>query len=189
MVSAFLIISCIICSTCVTDPVVTPEVFAQSVVEDYALAPSYHQVIVKSIQDQLSDFRIHSTNPDGEYIPSEFDNLKGELDEEDADWWEAWRKRLRTERGTLRSARRGDGNTRRRRKRAPAKDEPIESDNGVSILDTSLPADVDDIELDESRMVEDMRILIKVSQRWNGVSSLGLMQVLSARYHCWVYEA
>ena len=83
------------------------------------------------------------------------------MDDEDAEWWEAWRKRLRTKRGALRSARRDGG---RRKKRAIVKDEPIESDTGISILDTSLPADVDDIELDESKMVEDMRILIKVSQ-------------------------
>ena len=151
------------CSTCITDPVVTPEAFAQSVVEDYGLAPSFNQVIVKSIQDQLSDFRIHSTNPDGEYIPSEFDTLRGALDDKDAEWWEVWRKRLRTERGALRSARRGDGKIRRRKTHATVKDEPIESDTGMTILDTSLPADVDDIELDESKMAKDMRILIKVS--------------------------
>ena len=74
-----------------------------------------------------------------------------------------WRKRLRTERGALRSARRGDSKIRRRKTHATVKDEPIESDTGMTILDTSLPADVDDIELDESKMAEDMRILIKVS--------------------------
>ncbi|KAH7928851.1 SNF5-domain-containing protein [Leucogyrophana mollusca] len=44
------------------DPVITPELFAQSVVEDYALAPSYHSVITKSIQEQLSDYKAHATS-------------------------------------------------------------------------------------------------------------------------------
>jgi hypothetical protein len=39
---------------------VTPENFAQTVVEDYNLSSNYHAVITKSIQDQLSDFRAHS---------------------------------------------------------------------------------------------------------------------------------
>lgn len=46
------------------DPVITPEIFAQSLVEDYNLAPSYHGVIVRSIQDQLSDFQAHAVNFD-----------------------------------------------------------------------------------------------------------------------------
>ncbi|KAJ3500886.1 hypothetical protein NMY22_g19112 [Coprinellus aureogranulatus] len=42
------------------DPLITPDVFAQSVVEDYGLPAAYHSVIVKSIQEQLSDFKAHS---------------------------------------------------------------------------------------------------------------------------------
>ncbi|KAF8958931.1 hypothetical protein BDZ97DRAFT_1839880, partial [Flammula alnicola] len=84
------------------DAVVTPEAFAQSIVEDYNLAPSYHSVIVKSIQDQLSDFRAHSTNYDGDGAEL-FDNdaandgavIKGTLDEENAKWWDVWRRRVK----------------------------------------------------------------------------------------------
>jgi SWI/SNF-related matrix-associated actin-dependent regulator of chromatin subfamily B protein 1 len=54
------------------DPIVTPAAFAQSMVEDYALAPSYHSVIIKTIQDKLSDFKAYSANYDGE---SEGDEL------------------------------------------------------------------------------------------------------------------
>lgn len=48
------------------DPVITPENFAQSVVEDYNLASNYHAIITKSIQDQLSDFKAHHVNYDGD---------------------------------------------------------------------------------------------------------------------------
>jgi SWI/SNF-related matrix-associated actin-dependent regulator of chromatin subfamily B member 1 len=139
------------------DPVVTPEAFAQSVVEDYALSSSYHAVITKSIQDQLSDFRIHSTNPDGDVEEAEVDIMQGELDEEDAAWWESWRKRLRTERGSLKSARRAAGKNRKRKR--VVKDEPSATKLPAGGL---VPVDVDDIEVDESMMHEDMRILIKV---------------------------
>ncbi|EEB88083.1 hypothetical protein MPER_14290, partial [Moniliophthora perniciosa FA553] len=53
----------------VNDPVVTPEAFAQSLVEDYNLAPNYHGQIVRIIQDQLGDFRSHSAKfHDDEFI-------------------------------------------------------------------------------------------------------------------------
>ena len=146
----------------ILDPVVTPEAFAQSVVEDYALSSSYHAVITKSIQDQLSDFRIHSTNPDGDIEEVDVDIMKGELDEEDAAWWESWRKRLRTERGSLKSARRAAGKNRKRKR--VVKDEPSVTKLPARGLDAGVPVDVDDIEVDESTMHEDMRILIKVCQ-------------------------
>jgi len=139
-----------------TDPVVTPEAFAQSVVEDYALAPSYHTVITKSIQDQLSDFRIHSENPDGDFDEADVDIVKGELDEEDAAWWELWRKRLRTARGFVNSARRATGKNRKRKR-------VMKDDTSV----TGRPMDVDDIEIDETTMHEDMRILIKACRFFN----------------------
>ena len=87
------------------DPIVTPEAFAQSLVEDYTLAPSYHSIIVKTIQDQLSDFKAHSANYDGEsgeLLPSSpsidhkndiQDPIRGVLDDEGIAWWMTWRKR------------------------------------------------------------------------------------------------
>jgi len=142
------------------DPVVTPEAFAQSVVEDYGLAPSYHSVITKSIQDQLSDFRIHSANPDGDIEDAEIELMRGELDEKDAAWWESWRKRLRTARGSVRSARRIAGKGRIRKRLV--KDEASVTDLPATELDPGVSVDVDDIEIDETKMHEDMRILIKV---------------------------
>ena len=85
-----------------SDPVITPELFAQTVVEDYALAPSYHAVIVKSIQEQLSDFRSHTvtygtvedSNSDDDGAQSAV-VMRGELGTEDAQWWEIWRRRVK----------------------------------------------------------------------------------------------
>ncbi|KAF9224771.1 SNF5-domain-containing protein [Gyrodon lividus] len=51
------------------DPVITPEMFAQTLIEDYALAPSYHSVVTKSIQEQLSDFKAHVASVDAEWKP------------------------------------------------------------------------------------------------------------------------
>lgn len=97
-----------------SDPIVTPEAFAQTIVEDYTLAPSYHNIIVKAIQDQLSDFKAHSANYDGEsgeLLPSspslstDHNNnddddiqdqncpMRGLLDDESIAWWMTWRKR------------------------------------------------------------------------------------------------
>ncbi|EIW79898.1 hypothetical protein CONPUDRAFT_43119, partial [Coniophora puteana RWD-64-598 SS2] len=53
------------------DPVITPEHFAQTVVEDYALAQSYHGLITKSIQEQLSDYKAHTATLDAEYYSSD----------------------------------------------------------------------------------------------------------------------
>jgi len=91
------------------DPIVTPEIFAQSLVEDYNLSSSYHGVITKSIQDQLSDFHAHAfgSNLDDEmpispvvYSASqgkETSILRGGLDDEDARWWARWRRKLKRE--------------------------------------------------------------------------------------------
>ncbi|KAH9474828.1 SWI/SNF chromatin-remodeling complex subunit SNF5 [Psilocybe cubensis] len=96
------------------DPIITPEVFAQSLVEDYSLAPSYHAIIVKSIQDQLTDFRAHSLVDDDEDHDGDDDGsdadadanhtageksgsaglIRGSLGADDAKWWDVWRRRV-----------------------------------------------------------------------------------------------
>ncbi|KIJ63657.1 hypothetical protein HYDPIDRAFT_29449 [Hydnomerulius pinastri MD-312] len=69
------------------DSVITPELFAQTLVEDYALAPSYHGVITKSIQEQLSDFKAHAASLEVEWKPSssanEIPQSEGPKDEQD----------------------------------------------------------------------------------------------------------
>ncbi|PPQ68608.1 hypothetical protein CVT24_005426 [Panaeolus cyanescens] len=87
-----------------SDPVVTPEIFAQSVVDDYGLAASYHSTIVKSIQEQLSDYKTHSGIYDVDHDLQETGGvIRGKLGEEEATWWEAWRKAVKT--GSTRAAR------------------------------------------------------------------------------------
>ncbi|KAK0205137.1 hypothetical protein DFS33DRAFT_1427586 [Desarmillaria ectypa] len=128
------------------DPVITPENFAQTVVEDYNLSSSYHSVIIKSIQDQLSDFKAHSTNYDGEggdYVADdELGTLAtGKLDEESALWWRKWRKRARKDFAV-------DGVEKGRKRRKVVEDEQI--------------VGVEDLNMDENETHEDMRIVIKL---------------------------
>lgn len=145
------------------DPVITPEIFAQTIVEDYNLSATYHNMIVKSIQDQLSDYKAHSSSYDGEggEFSSAADAVQaGNLGAENAAWWESWRKRLRTEYGFTRSGKRGVSASKSRTNRKMMKGEEMDS------IMTE-----EDLDADESTMHEDMRILIKVCHLCNG--SLG----------------
>lgn len=157
---------------CFIDPVITPELFAQTVVEDYQLAPSYHTAIVKSIQEQVSDYKAHSTLYDGEggeYLGDDNDpslTERGLLDVEDAIWWENWRKRLRTEYGFVKTGK-GAGKGRRKRKvnhakEGSAEDADIEDATDLEPVIDETSMAVDDFRVDERKMAEDMRIIIKV---------------------------
>ena len=130
------------------DPVITPEFFAQSLVDDYALAPSYFPVIVKSIQDQLSDFQAHTTD-----IVSENEDeslLRGRLDESEKGWWAKWRKELPS---VAKRPKEALVTGRKRRK----------VDANVKVeRNPDAPATVADIEVDEKEQQEEMRILIRV---------------------------
>lgn len=150
------------------DPIVTPEVFAQSVVDDYGLPSSYHSVITKAIQEQLSDYKAHSAmlaeletgvisidtpEPDGPL-------LKGQLEDEELQWWESWRKRLRNKDGYVRTRSLlksvpEPASSRLKKRRKPASDAP-------KVFDKDAPMDVEMFEFDEDKMHEEMRILIKV---------------------------
>jgi SWI/SNF-related matrix-associated actin-dependent regulator of chromatin subfamily B protein 1 len=131
------------------DPVITPELFAQSLVEDYALAPSYFPVIVKSIQDQLSDFQAHTTD----LIISENEGeslLRGRLDESEKTWWDKWRKELPS---IAKRPKEALTTGRKRRK----------VDVNVKVeRNPDAPATVADIEVDEKEQQEEMRILIRL---------------------------
>ncbi|KAF8892911.1 hypothetical protein BD779DRAFT_1467981 [Infundibulicybe gibba] len=152
------------------DPVVTPENFAQSVVEDYNLPSSYHTVIVKSIQDQLSDYKAHTAGYDGDggeitIIEDELDNQTivgvGLLQDEDSTWWHGWRKNV---------SREIEASTKRRRTRkVSAKGKAAEGTTGRANLGEDAetkpdnrPMALDGPELDEKSIHEDMRILIKL---------------------------
>lgn len=145
------------------DPIITPEVFAQTIVDDYSLPPSYHTVITKAIQDQLSDFKAHSTTfgEDGvSTLSSDVDIAKGMLEGEEATWWEAWKKRARSETGFE------IGKARGKKKRKTGKDKDEVDRHALDVIPpgtTDLPMTVDEFEEDESLMQEEMRIMIKVS--------------------------
>ncbi|KAJ7188657.1 hypothetical protein C8R46DRAFT_877300 [Mycena filopes] len=137
--------------------VVSPEHFAQTVVEDYNLAPIYHGVIVKSIQDQLSDYRAHSANYEGDswnvLKSADHNNTgAGTLEGESAEWWSNWRKRLRTEYRFVRKEKMGREQERRKRRKI-VKDEETENEQ---------PMAVEDFDVIEKSLHEDMRILIRL---------------------------
>ena len=150
-----------LCLDAVLDPIITPEIFAQSVVDDYQLAPSYHAIITKSIQEQLSDYKAHSATfgEDGVMIDETEDILQGKFSEEETAWWEAWRKRVRSK-AMYKLPNPPDPRTRKRRK--VVKDETVEQPNALVPPSGDVPMTVDDFEEDENLMHEEMRILVKV---------------------------
>lgn len=130
------------------DPLVTPELFAQSLVDDYALAPSYFPVIVKSIQDQLSDFQAHTTDPISDNEDESL--LRGRFDESEKTWWNKWRREL----PSIAKRPKEPLITGRKRRKV---------DVNVKVeRDPDAPATVADIEVDEKEQQEEMRILIRV---------------------------
>lgn len=149
----------------ISDPIVTPEVFAQSVIDDYGLSSSYHSIITKSIQEQLSDYKAHtallvetdSTPIDVDEEDSEHRVLYGRLDGAEDEWWTAWRSKLRNKDGfvrtgaLLKSSSNGSLSTRGKKRRK------------TMDADSDVPMEVEMFEVDEERMHEEMRILIKVS--------------------------
>ncbi|KAI0795518.1 hypothetical protein C8Q75DRAFT_746367 [Abortiporus biennis] len=146
------------------DPIITPEIFAQSIVDDYGLASSYHAIITKTIQDQLSDFKAHSTTfgEDGVSNALQDDIVnKGVIDDEsEATWWESWRNFVRSD-AVAKPPVRPESRSRKRRK--VVKDEVVEPPDvkmAPSLADA--PMSVDAFEEDESNMHEEMRILIKL---------------------------
>ena len=144
------------------DPIITPEIFAQSVVDDYNLAPSYHAIITKSIQEQLSDYKAHSATfgEDGVMIDEPEDVLSGRFSEEELVWWEAWRKRVRSK-ALYKLPAPAPPEPRTRKRRKVVKDEPEAVPVPVP-PSGDVPMTVEDFEEDESLMHEEMRILVKV---------------------------
>jgi SWI/SNF-related matrix-associated actin-dependent regulator of chromatin subfamily B protein 1 len=112
------------------------------------LAPSYLSVIIKSIQDQLSDFQAHTAD----LVPEADDesSLRGRLDENDKAWWGKWRKELPT---VVKRPKEALVTGRKRRK--------LDANAKVE-RDPNAPAIVTDIEVDEKEQQEEMRILIRV---------------------------
>lgn len=136
--------------------------------DDYSLAPSYHAVITKTIQDQLSDFKAHSAT----FGEDGFDDavLRGQLTEEEEMWWDAWQSHVKNDALLRRWEARPEGRTRKRRK--IVKDEDEESQKVPAALNLDTYMSVDEFEEDENKMLEEMRILIKVCWSLRGIRSL-----------------
>ncbi|KAH9918736.1 uncharacterized protein BXZ73DRAFT_52794 [Epithele typhae] len=147
------------------DPIVTPEVFAQSVVDDYGLNSGYHATITKSIQEQLSDYKAHSTTfgEDGSMLDldGEQEVLNGQIAGDDAAWWQAWRKRVRSK-AIYRLPDPPAEPARTRKRRKVVKEEVAERPDALAAPGGEVPMAVDDFEEDENLMNEEMRILVKV---------------------------
>jgi SWI/SNF-related matrix-associated actin-dependent regulator of chromatin subfamily B protein 1 len=170
------------------DPVITPEMFAQTLVEDYALAPVYHSVITKSIQEQLSDFKAHIASIDTDWRPPamEIHQSEGpEQDDSDVDVVHPQRPALERDdapriddgmtvrRGTLdeEAVQWWESWRKRAKKEVPTR---IVSTNRRKKRKISVkveasgsngkerPRTVDEFEVDEKTVHEDLRILIKV---------------------------
>lgn len=210
---------CLSRSMCGPDPVITPEIFAQTLVEDYALPPTYHSVITKSIQEQLSDFKAHIASIDTDWKPPaieipqsegagaeeqddsdveivhhpqrpaperdadahridrEDDDVivgRGTLEEEAVKWWESWRKRAKKEVPT-----RILPTNRRKKRKITAKIEDPDEASGSKGKGKERPRTVDEFEVDERKVFEDLRILIKVRLRRGVVGGVLIVRALA----------
>jgi SWI/SNF-related matrix-associated actin-dependent regulator of chromatin subfamily B protein 1 len=165
------------------DPIMTPENFTRSVVDDYALPTSFHSVIVKSIHDQLSDFRAHFPEEDEHDGKNVHDAVRcmERMDESDKAWWESWRARSR---------RKGRGKRKRVSILGKAGEEGDADVDGEGD-DDEKPCVVEVLEVDEKTVQEDMRILIKVGCfSTSFVRGLGLtVGFVQAGYYCGCDEA
>lgn len=180
----------------IPDPVITPEMFAQTLVEDYSLSPTYHSVIVKTIQEQLSDFKAHMVDMDWkpsasavEISPSDESRIeepevtrieeqnthepvddvtqkadvqddsavimRGTMDEEEIRWWESWQKRC-TKHPPARTIMLKN---RRKKRKVVVNSSPSAK---PAANDDSKPRTPNEFEIDENKVHEDLRILIKV---------------------------
>ncbi|RDB23387.1 SWI/SNF chromatin-remodeling complex subunit snf5 [Hypsizygus marmoreus] len=160
------------------DPVVTPENFAQTVVEDYNLSSNYHAIITKSIQEQLSDFKAHSGLYDVDGDPSSpivgvfgasdaassSSPKRGRLDDDGERWWSEWRQQT----SVAEKGKKGRGKKRRRVVKeqvdgedGDVEDSATEAEGSGSVLGEK-PVVLEEIDVNEGAMHEDMRILIKL---------------------------
>jgi SWI/SNF-related matrix-associated actin-dependent regulator of chromatin subfamily B protein 1 len=73
------------------DPLVKPEVFIQTLVDDFKLPPPFRQKILNSMTDQIAE---HTSllEVSTKHAVSDGQRLKGSLEEEDQDWWEKFRE-------------------------------------------------------------------------------------------------
>lgn len=151
----------------VVDPVITPEIFAQSIVDDYGLAPAYLAILTKAIQDQLSDYKAHSAilldegEINGGGAPED-EVIKGTLEGEDSEWWASWKMTVRSP-TFAKLVREEKEVSHSRKRRKVVKDEVVEAQVLPSPALKDQPMSLEEFEEDESLTLEEMRILVKVS--------------------------
>lgn len=140
-----------------SDPVVTVELFAQTILDDFHLPSHFHSKIVTSINDQLAEFRsiiALSSKPIGHSSAWGEESKKvsnGILDEEDAEWWSEWRRSVEGERRKSRK-----GKARMETKPEGTLDDPTRE---VPLTTFELSGRADEVQVGH----DDMRILVKVS--------------------------
>ncbi|KAG8746893.1 SWI/SNF chromatin-remodeling complex subunit [Ceratobasidium sp. 423] len=73
------------------DPVITPEIFAQCLCDDYQIqSNSVAQAVAKSITEQLQEHRAHIVEP---VSGPKSEVVRGEISEKGEEWWARWRRR------------------------------------------------------------------------------------------------
>ena len=84
------------------DPLVTPELFAQTTCDDLDLPSAFVTQFTAQVKQQLSEYSMHKLefpspmdvdNDDGKKAVA----IRGKLEPEDEIWWSRWRKRLRVD--------------------------------------------------------------------------------------------
>ena len=156
------------------DPIVTPEAFAQSIIDDYGLSSSLHSTITKSIQEQLSDYRAHTATLGD--VSSEASSpvldvgeappVRGLLGDQDVEWWNGWKKRLRNPSGFVKTRallKREEDKDPRLKTKKRKKGAILPKIENLKEVDEDSSVDVEMLEIDEEKLLEEMRILIKVS--------------------------
>ncbi|CDZ96497.1 SWI-SNF chromatin remodeling complex, Snf5 subunit [Phaffia rhodozyma] len=87
-----------------SDRVVTPEIFAQTLVDDFHLPQLFHSKIVSSINEQLAEYRSVFSLSANVVGSSANPTVKGgnahngTLDEESSAWWVGWKERTQSNR-------------------------------------------------------------------------------------------
>jgi SWI/SNF-related matrix-associated actin-dependent regulator of chromatin subfamily B protein 1 len=131
------------------DPIITPELCAQSIVDDYKMGSQYFPLVTKSISEQLSEFRASMS----EETPVTSNPVKGCIEEDDATWWGNWRKRLRTEKGYVKIGK-DESKPKRKSNGVPVKRAPDLVD-----MDIDIKPSVGNLDEHE----RELRVVLKVS--------------------------
>jgi hypothetical protein len=73
------------------DPLVEPEVFIQTLLDDFKLPPPFRQKILNSMTEQIAEHTL-LLEVSTKHAVSDGERMKGSLEERDQDWWERFRE-------------------------------------------------------------------------------------------------